>query len=154
MYPKLNFPIFKFKFKITDGKKQIFDVFRKKYVHLTPEEWVRQHLLMYLCEEKNFPKSLLEVEKKVSVNGMNKRCDAVFYNNNMHPLIMIECKSYNVKISSQVFDQIARYHLFLESKLLLISNGITHFCCSINKTKKGYDFYQDIPNYMELNVFE
>lgn len=154
MYPKLNFPLFNFKFKITDGKKQIFDVFRKKYVHLTPEEWVRQHLLMYLCEEKNFPKSLLEVEKRVSVNGMNKRCDAVFYNNNMHPLIIVECKSYKVKISSQVFDQIARYHLFLESQLLLISNGITHFCCSINKTKKGYDFYQDIPSYSDLNVFE
>ena len=152
MYPKLNFPVFNFKLKIIDGKKQIFDVFRKKYVHLTPEEWVRQHLLMYLCEEKNFPKSLLEVEKKVLINGMNKRCDAIFYNKKMNPLIMIECKSYKVKISSQVFDQIARYHLFLASELLLISNGITHFCCSVNKTKKGYDFYEDIPNYRDISL--
>ncbi len=150
MFPKLNFPDFNFKFKVTNQKKQIFDVFRKKFVFLTPEEWVRQNLLMYLCEYKNFPESLLEVEKKVLINGMNKRCDALFYNQKMDPLMIVECKSPEIKITDKVFNQIARYYLVLKPKFLLISNGMIHYFFSIDNMKKKYLFHQNIPDYNKI----
>jgi hypothetical protein len=147
---QLNLPPFEFSIKSEGQSKQIFDSFRKKYVELTPEEWVRQNFLRYLTEEKKFPASLIAVEIQIGVGKLKKRCDAVVYSKETKPVLIIECKAPAVKISQEVFDQAARYNLTLNVKYLALTNGFEHFFCRINTEKKSFEFIEEIPEYKLL----
>lgn len=141
----LNFPKFQFRFKINENKRFIFDDIRKKYVLLTPEEWVRQHVVQFLIQVKAYPKSYISVEKLVKINGMSKRYDVVVFAPNGTIFLLIECKEPNVKISQTVFDQIARYNLSLNAQFLMVTNGINHYYCKLDYVNKKYQFLTDLP---------
>ncbi len=145
----LNLP--QYEFTIRQGTPaKIFDFIRKKYVALTPEEWVRQNFLKYLVSEKKYPQSLILIEQTLQVNRMKKRCDAVVYNNSGTPLMIIEFKKPEVSITQAVFDQIARYNIPLKVKYLMVSNGLQHFCCSIDFENNHYRFLDNVPEYIFL----
>ncbi len=144
---ELNFPAYKFRFKSSENKVSIFDRIRKKFIILTPEEWVRQHTVQYLIEEKKYPESLINVEKLVKVNDLNKRYDIIIYKPNGDIHLIVECKSHKVKITQEVFDQIARYNLALNAEYLMITNGMDHYYCQMNYKEKQYSFLKDIPSY-------
>ena len=144
---KLNFPSYSFRLKSSENKTLIFDIIRKKYVVLTPEEWVRQHVVLFLIEEKKYPISLIAVEKQLKINSLLKRTDVVVFNTNGTPEILIECKAPSVAISQATFDQIARYNLTAQSNYLMVSNGLNHYFCQIDKENETYVFLKEIPNY-------
>ncbi len=144
---KLNFPEYAFRFKNTENKVAIFDEIRKKFIILTPEEWVRQHVVHFLLKAKNFPKSHVNVEKIVKVNGMNKRYDIVVYRPNGTILLIVECKAPSVAISQATFDQIARYNMTLNSGYLMVTNGLNHYFCQMDNEAERYIFLRDIPPY-------
>lgn len=147
---ELNLPQYDPKIKKTD-KLYIWDQIRSKYVALTPEEWVRQHFINYLITEKQYPSSLIANETQISLNNQRKRCDSVVYDNHLNPLVIVEYKSPNVKITQEVFDQIARYNIVLKVKYLIISNGLEHYCCCIDYENLNYEYLPDIPSYSALN---
>ncbi len=144
---KLNFPQFEYRFKSTENKVSIFDVIRKKFIVLQPEEWVRQHCVHYLINEKNYPKSLINVEKELNINGLKKRYDIVIFNSDGSILLIVECKSYDITINQDTFDQIARYNLALNADFLMVTNGINHYYCQMDTEAERYQFLRDIPNY-------
>ena len=125
----------------------IFDVIRKKFVVLQPEEWVRQHCIHFLIEEKNYSISLINVEKELRVNGLRKRYDIVVFNSDGSIHLIVECKSYKIKIEQSTFDQIARYNLTLDASYLMVTNGINHYYCSMDMEEQRYQFLKDIPEY-------
>ena len=147
---RLNLPHYDFKIKTEQGLQQIFDPVRKKMVKLNPEEWVRQNLIQFLNKEKNFPISLMAVEKGLKVNSLTKRFDILCYGNNAKPLLLVECKAPSVKISQAAFDQISIYNLQFKVPFLLVSNGIDHYCCQLNYEKRNYSFLDEIPDYSKL----
>lgn len=147
----LNLPTYNFRIKSSENKFAIFDIIRKKYVVLTPEEWVRQHMIHYLIKEKNYPKSLIAVEKKVTVNKLTKRTDILIFNTVGLPEIIVECKAPSIKINQDTFDQIARYNLKLEANYLIVSNGLKHFFCSMDAKNECYVFLENIPNYLDIS---
>ena len=147
---KLNLPTYNFNIKIEEQRKLIFDSIRKKYVVLTPEEWVRQNFISYLVEDKNYPKGLVAVEKKVDVNRMPQRSDIVLYNNKAIPIMIVECKAASVKISQDTFNQIARYNMRLQVPYLVVTNGLNHYCCQIDYENNSFKFIQEIPDYKSL----
>jgi len=148
---QLNLPTYGLKIKESKPDvEEVYDEFRKKYVRLTPEEWVRQHFLHYLRLEKHYPPSLIGVEKGLLVNGMQKRFDAVVFQNNSKPAVLIEFKAPSVSLNQAVFDQIASYNLMLHAKYLMVSNGLSHYCCKMNYEKQTYDFMGDIPDFHDL----
>ena len=144
---KLNFPSYSFRLKSSENKTLIFDIIRKKYVVLTPEEWVRQHVVLFLIEEKKYPISLIAVEKQLKINSLLKRTDIVVFNTKGTPEILIECKAPSVAISQATFDQIARYNLTAQSNYLMVTNGLNHYFCQIDKENETYVFLKEIPNY-------
>jgi len=147
----LNLPEHPLKKRISaKGKTEVFDEFRKKYVVLTPEEWVRQQFLWYLVELKNYPASLIAVEKGLTLNRLKKRFDAVVYNKRGLPAMLIEFKSAGILLEQNVFDQIAVYNLQLRVKYLIISNGLQHYCCIMDYEKKQYQFLKETPFFDEL----
>ena len=125
--PQLNLPIVALKTKLVGGTTQVFDHVRKKYLVLTPEEWVRQHFIHYLNQEKNYPLGLMGVERMIKYNGMKTRADIVLYNSDGTPNMLVECKAPNVKITQDAFDQIAKYNFKLQVPFLVVTNGIQHF---------------------------
>ncbi|WKW45668.1 type I restriction enzyme HsdR N-terminal domain-containing protein [Myroides sp. JBRI-B21084] len=141
----LNFPRFEFRFKINENKRFIFDEIRKKYVLLTPEEWVRQHVIRFLIHIKGYPKSYINVEKIVKINNMNKRYDIVVFNEKGNIFLLVECKEPGVTINQSVFDQIARYNLSLNAQFLMITNGLNHYYCKLDYEQKKYQFLTDLP---------
>ncbi|MBC8617984.1 type I restriction enzyme HsdR N-terminal domain-containing protein [Parabacteroides faecis] len=147
----LNLPTFAAKVKEKDGKHIIFDPVRRKFVALTPEEWVRQHFVNYLITNKGYPKELLANEVPLKLNGTSKRCDTVAYNRFLTPLMIVEYKAPHIEITSSVFDQIVRYNMVLHVRYLAVSNGISHFCCKIDYENLTYSFLEGIPEY---NVLE
>lgn len=144
---KLNFPTFSFRFKNSEKTPAIFDPIRKKFVVLTPEEWVRQHVVAYLIDCKNYPKSLINVEKLLKVGGLAKRYDVVVFKNDGSIRLLVECKAPEVTISQPVFDQIARYNLAADADLLWVTNGLIHYFCKLDYELGCYDFLAGIPNY-------
>ena len=144
---QLNLPTYKFRIKNTKNKYAIFDIIRKKYVILTPEEWVRQHIIHYLIEEKKYPVSLIGVEKKLTVNKLTKRTDILVFNNKGFPHIIIECKAPSVSINQNAFDQIARYNLKLNANYLFVTNGLNHYSCKMDFENEAYIFLESIPDY-------
>ena len=148
---KLNFPTYSFRFKNSKNKVAIFDEIRKKFIILTPEEWVRQHVIRYLIEEKNFPKSYINVEKLIKVNDLSKRYDIVVYQPNGELFLLVECKAPEVKITQQTFDQIARYNLVLNAKYLMVTNGLNHYFCQMDFENEKYIFLQELPKFESHN---
>lgn len=146
----LNLPRYDFNIRSNEGKKQIFDALRKRFVALTPEEWVRQHFTRFLLEEKGFPGGRMIQEACVLVNGLKKRCDTLVYDSNAKPLVLIEYKAPDVAITQQVFDQIAAYNFALNVEYLIVSNGISHYCCKIVYDTHSMIYLDDIPSYLEL----
>ena len=145
--PQLNLPIVALKTKLVEGTTQVFDQVRKKYLLLTPEEWVRQHFIHYLNQEKNYPLGLMGVEQMVKYNGMQTRADIVLYTTEGKPNMIVECKAPNVKITQDAFNQIAKYNFKLKVKYLVLTNGIQHFCCQIDYETNGIKFLEEIPSY-------
>lgn len=142
---KLKFPYYSFRLKNSENNTQIFDEFRKKFVALKPEEWVRQNCLKYLIYEKKYPKTLISVEKNFVVNGLKKRYDIVILNPKGTIYCVIECKAPSVKITQKTFDQIAKYNRTLNAKYLMVTNGLNHYHCKINEN--GYTFLDTLPKY-------
>ncbi|AMC10369.1 restriction endonuclease subunit R [Lutibacter profundi] len=145
----LNLPTYKFKIKNTKNKYTIFDIVRKKYVSLTPEEWVRQHFIHFLVKEKKYPISLIAIEKQLTINNLTKRTDILVFNVEGTPEIIVECKAPSIKITQHTFDQIARYNLKLNANYLIVSNGLKHYYCKMDFFKEEYVFLNSIPNYNE-----
>lgn len=143
----LNFPKYNFRFKSNENKTLIFDIIRKKFVVLTPEEWVRQHTIHFLTSEKKYPISHINVEKQLQLNDTVKRYDIVVFNKDGTIKIIIECKAPSIKTNQQTFDQIARYNLVLKSETLMVTNGLEHFFCTMDFTNKRYLFLKDLPSY-------
>ena len=144
---KLNFPQYSFRFKSSENKTLVFDEIRKKFVVLTPEEWVRLHVVQFLLQEKNYPKSLINVEKQLKLNKTTKRYDIVVFNNDGSIFLIVECKAPSIPISQIAFDQIARYNLALNASFLMVSNGLEHYYCQMDYENECYVFLKDIPNY-------
>jgi hypothetical protein len=141
---KLNFPEFEFKLKKIESKTFIFDFVRKRYFLLTPEEWVRQHVLHFLVSNK-IAKTHIAVEKKITINNLNKRFDVVVSDRNYNPLMLVECKSPSVEINQDVFDQISIYNLKIRSKFLMITNGLNNLYFRIDEKNKSHIFVKDFP---------
>lgn len=148
---QLNLPTYNFRIKKENEKLLIFDSQRKRYVSLTPEEWVRQNFIRFLIEEKGFPAAYLAIEKQLNVNGMKKRCDAILYNKNYYPIMIIELKAPSVQILQSTFDQVAVYNSKLKVDLFMISNGIEHFCCRVDTKNAKYEFFHEIPDYILIS---
>jgi hypothetical protein len=144
---ELNFPKFTFRFKNNENKVSIFDEIRKKFIILQPEEWVRQHCVQFLIQEKGYPKSLINVEKELKINNLRKRYDIVVFNPDGSIHLIVECKSYKINITQNTFDQIARYNLALNATYLMVTNGINHYYCQTDFEAERYNFLEDIPNY-------
>ena len=146
----LNLPPFDVKMQQRNGKNFIFDPLRRKYISLTPEEWVRQHFIHFLTNYKGYPKGLLANEIQLNLNGTKKRCDTVLFNKDLSARMIIEYKAPNIEITQAVFDQITRYNMVLNVEYLIVSNGIHHYCCHIDYSTMQYTFLPDIPTYSEL----
>ncbi|RBW58280.1 restriction endonuclease subunit R [Tenacibaculum sp. E3R01] len=144
---KLNLPTYPFKLKSNENKTLIFDSLRKKYMVLTPEEWVRQHFVQFLINEKKYPTTLIAIEKQLTINNLKKRTDIVIFSPNGTPNIIVECKAPKVKITQATFDQIARYNLKLNAQFLIVTNGLEHFYCMLDTENERYIFLKDIPSY-------
>lgn len=147
---ELNLPKAPFKITNKNGKKYIFDVLRRKYVALTPEEWVRQHFTHFLLHDKGYPQGLLANEVQLCLNGTKKRCDTVLYDKRLSAQMIVEYKAPTVPITQAVFDQITRYNMVLHVAFLVVSNGLSHYCCRIDYATRTYAFLPEIPSYAEL----
>jgi hypothetical protein len=144
---QLSLPTFQYIVKKTGHRWMIFDSFRKKFVALTPEEWVRQHYLHYIINQLHFPASLIAVEQQIDVNGQSKRCDAILYNNHMQAIAIFEFKAPHIVISQETFDQAAVYNSSLKLKYYFISNGINHYFTEVFDENKHYRIEQGIPDF-------
>lgn len=145
---KLNFPDYTFRFKSKENKIQIFDPVRKKFFILQPEEWVRQHVMQYLIQEKNCPVSLVNAEKELKINGLSKRYDVVVYRPDGSIFLMVECKAPKVSITQETFNQIARYNMALKAEYLMVTNGLSHYYCKPDYQLEKYHFIEEIPTYI------
>jgi hypothetical protein len=144
---KLNFPDYQFRFKNKENKLAIFDEIRKKFILVTPEEWVRQNCVHYLMSELNYPKSHINVEKLVKINGINKRYDIVIFNIKGEIEVLVECKATSVAINQATFDQIAQYNLKLKANFLMVTNGLNHYFCQMDFENEKYTFLKTLPKF-------
>ena len=144
---KLNLPEYEFRIKREEAKTLIFDGIRKKYVVLTPEEWVRQNFIKFLKAEKKYPESLMVVEKQIKVNGNPRRFDLLIYSRKGQPNLIVEFKAPNIKITQETFDQVVRYNMVLRVEYVVVTNGLQHFACQIDYEKNSYSFLKDIPDF-------
>ncbi|QCX00019.1 type I restriction enzyme HsdR N-terminal domain-containing protein [Aggregatimonas sangjinii] len=143
----LNFSAYDFRLKNSENKVHIFDVIRKKFVVLQPEEWVRQHVVHHLIVDKKYPQSLINVEKQLTIGRIKKRYDVVVFKPDGSIALLVECKSPSIKINQQVFDQIARYNMQLNATYLMVTNGLDHYYCEMDYTEEKYRFLQAIPDF-------
>lgn len=143
----LDFPAYDFRLKNSENKPYIFDPIRKKFVYLTPEEWVRQHVVQFLIQTKGYPTSLINVEKEIKIYDTKKRYDVVVFNSDGSIFLLIECKRPKVSITQTTFDQIARYNLELKGELLMVTNGLQHYYCAMDFEQERYHFLKELPNY-------
>ncbi len=144
---QLNLPDYDFRIIAKGGKDYIFDRIRRRYILLTPEEWVRQNFMLYLITEKQYPESLMAVEKQISMNGKLYRFDLVVYHRTGKPCLIAEFKAPNVKITQQAFDQVVRYNMSLQVEKVVVSNGLQHFACLIDYPNNTYSFLREVPPF-------
>lgn len=146
----LNLPSYPVKLNDNNGVRSIYDPLRKKYIVLTPEEWVRQHFINFLSQHKAYPIELMANEVLLRLNSTSKRCDTVVYDKYLTPIAIIEYKAPHIKITQEVFEQIYRYNIVLRVKYLIVSNGMQHFCCKIDYKQNTSTFLPDIPSYQDM----
>ena len=142
---KLNFPNYEFRLKKEGQKRFIFDLIRKKYIQLNSEEWVRQNCIRFLIEEKKISRFSIAIEKEIEFNGLKKRFDIVSYSSEGNINLLVECKAPNIEINQKTFDQILIYNKILKSKYLMVTNGINHYYCKINKDRNNIKFLANFP---------
>lgn len=147
---ELNLPSFDIRLQRNDEGVKIFDRLRKKFIILTPEEWVRQHFVNYLINHKGFPESLMANEIGITLNGTRRRCDTVVFDKHGSPMVIVEYKASSIVISQSTFDQIVRYNMVLHARYLIVSNGMNHYCCRIDYDNMSYDFLKEVPDYADL----
>ncbi len=146
----LNFPAYPIRTRSSGNKTLIFDGIRKKYVALTPEEWVRQHLIRYLTEEKGYPASLISVEMPLKYALMDKRSDVLVNDRNGRPLMLVECKAPEVAVTQKVFEQIAVYNLTIQAPCLMVTNGLQHYCLAAATDAAPARYLDEVPEYKDL----
>jgi hypothetical protein len=147
---KLNLPVYPFRIVEKFGKSVIFDEIRRRWIILTPEEWVRQNFLKFFVRERHYPGSLMAIEKKVMINGLPQRFDLLIHSRQGKPLLIAEFKGPEVAINQEVFDQAVRYNSILLAPYYLISNGISHFVCKVDFEKMTTEYLNDIPYFEQL----
>lgn len=147
---ELNLPSTDLRVTIKDDKELIFDSLRRKYVALTPEEWVRQNFVSFLINHKGYLAGLMNNEVSLVQNGIKRRCDTLVSDKYGNPIVIVEYKAPNVEITQKVFDQIVRYNYVFRAKYLIVSNGLNHYCCCINYDEGNYSFLNEIPSYADL----
>lgn len=147
---KLNLPQYEIKIGEQDGRRTIFDILRRKFVTLTPEEWVRQHFIHYLIEHKGYPKAWMANEIELKSGTKKLRCDSVLYDTQLRPRMIIEYKAPTIQLQQRVFDQISVYNLLLHVDYLVVSNGLQHYCCKMDYDNQKYLFLRDIPDYQNI----
>lgn len=147
---RLNLPPYEIKTRNKDGKLYILDVLRRKFTALTPEEWVRQHFIHYLIEQKGYPIALLGNEVELTIGKKKLRCDSVLYTRDLKPRMIIEYKAPSIQITQKTFNQIFAYNTLLHADYLVVSNGKNHYCCKIDYATHSYSFLTDIPEYNNL----
>jgi hypothetical protein len=147
-FPKLNFPEYDFTIKQQNGKLYIFDIIRQKMIALTPEEWVRQHLIHYLVKEQNYPSQLLQVEYGLTISGKPFRVDVAAFSNKYKPILLCECKAPTIMLSIKTIEQAAKYNIHQQAPFLLITNGLEHYCSYYNGLQ--WQILNEIPNFKQL----
>ena len=147
----LNLPPYATKIAVRDGKNAIWDIIRRKYVALTPEEWVRQHFVHFLIDHKGYPVYLFANEVDLTLNVTSRRCYTVLYDRTLSPRMIIEYKAPHIPITQKVFDQICRYNLVFRVDYLIVSNGLSHYCCRMDYANNSYQFLAEVPEYVEVN---
>jgi hypothetical protein len=149
-FEKLNFPEASLKIKYENVKPFVFDDIRKKWLVLTPEEWVRQHLVNYLIIHKSYPGSLISLEAGLKYNALSKRTDILVYNKMGNPLLVLECKASEVAITQKVIEQISVYNKTIGATYLCVTNGLKHYCWTFNEAQNNFDFLKQIPDFKEI----
>ena len=147
---KLNLPQYPIKLKEEKGVQYIFDRIRKKYLVLQPEEWVRQNFIQYLIEEKGYSANLIEIEKGLKINELQKRADIVIYDKKAEPIVLIECKAPKIKINQSVFEQVARYNVVFKVPYLVVTNGLDHYCAKVDFETNSFKFLKALPDFIQL----
>ena len=147
---QLNFPSYNFDVRNADGSVVILDRVRQRFVPLTPEEWVRQHLIQYLVEDLDVPKGFIALEASIPAHDRNYRADVVVYDRNMQPVLIAECKNPSVKIKQDVFDQIGLYNTVCKAPYLLVTNGLQHYCCRVDHKNRESRFTNELPSYQKM----
>ena len=147
---RLNLPPYPIKVVERDKKQLIFDFLRRKYVALTPEEWVRQHFVHFLIEHKGYPKGLMGNEIELRIGEKRLRCDTILYNKETQPRMIIEYKAPTIQLQQKTFDQVSVYNLLLKVDYLIVSNGLQHYCCKMDYPNQKYEFLEEIPDYQIL----
>jgi hypothetical protein len=150
MMKPLNLPTYSLKIKSESDLEYVYDQFRRKYVRLTPEEWVRQNFAHYLVNEKSYPASRMILEKSLRFNKMSKRCDILVSNDSGEPIVMIECKAPDIKIGQNTFEQVSVYNIVFHVEYLIITNGLQHYCCIVDFEKRSVNFMNEIPDYEKI----
>lgn len=152
-FPLLNIPLHQLKIiQTSNSEYKVWDRLRSKNISLSPEEYVRQNFINWLIIDKHYPPSLMANEISISLNGITKRCDSIVFDTSGHPVMIIEYKAPHIKITQDVFDQIVRYNLVLNADFIIVSNGLSHYCCNIDKNTRKIVFLRDIPSYSELTI--
>ena len=146
----LNLPVADIKISQSQGKPTVYDFLRRRYVALTPEEWVRQQFTRFLTDHKGYPAALMGNEMELTANGKKRRCDSVVFNAKGAPFLIIEYKAPSISITQKVFEQLSSYNIILHTKYLIATNGMNHYCCRVDYEAKSFSFLRDIPNYQEL----
>ena len=147
---RLNLPPYPIKIQEKGEKRQIFDFLRRKWVALTPEEWVRQHFTHYLVEHKGYPKGLLANEVELRIGEKRLRCDTILYNRELRPRMIVEYKAPTIQLQQKTFDQISAYNLLLKVDYLVVSNGLQHYCCKMDYDHQRYQFLETIPDHQNI----
>lgn len=146
----LNLPSYSCKTRVFESVSQIFDPIRKKYVQLTPEEWVRQHFINYFVEQCAVPTGLIGVEVAMKLNAVNHRADIVIYSKQGSPIALVECKAPEVELNASVIEQVGRYNIHFKAKYLFITNGLKHYSVIVDWDNKQFKPISTIPNYIEM----
>jgi hypothetical protein len=145
---KLNLPEFEYSVKKAEGKVWIFDIIRKRFLVLTPEEWVRQHFVNYIITDLKYPRALIKIETGLIYNKLSKRSDIIVYNRDGLPWMVIECKAPDQKLSQQTLEQVTMYNASMKAKYIVVTNGLQHFCCEVNWNEKATTLMKSFPDYV------
>ena len=148
---QINLPSCEIKVREQNGRREVFDFLRRRYVALTPEEWVRQHFTHFLVEHKGYPTGLLANEMELRVGEKRVRCDTVLYSPTLQPQMIVEYKAPDIAITQRVFDQITVYNMLLHADYLVVTNGMLHYCLRMDYDRHSYEFLSDIPDYKTIN---